>query len=80
LFPAKALWRTAAAMATFFSDALNIEKSTVLDYGAFDLRDSQGRDPAFYAARALESTIKIISDDKQLTTGREKGAANYITI
>lgn len=45
---------------------------------ALDLRDSGGRDPAFYAAKALESTIKIISDDKHLTTGKEKGAANYI--
>jgi AbiJ N-terminal domain 4 len=28
---------------------------------AIDLRDTQGRDPAFYAAKALESTIKIIA-------------------
>jgi hypothetical protein len=45
---------------------------------AIDLRDTGGRDPALYAARSLESTIKIISDEKQLTTGREKGAHNYI--
>lgn len=45
---------------------------------AVDLRDSNGRDPAFYAARALESTIKIISDQKGWTHGREKGAQNYI--
>lgn len=45
---------------------------------AIDLRDTGGRDPAFYAARALESTIKIISGEKQLTTGKEKGAHNYI--
>ncbi len=45
---------------------------------ALDLRDSDGRDPAFYAARALESTIKIISDRKGWTRGREKGAHNYI--
>jgi hypothetical protein len=45
---------------------------------AIDLRDTGGRDPAFYAARSLESTIKIISDEKQLTTGKEKGAHNYI--
>ena len=45
---------------------------------AIDLRDSNGRDPAFYAARALESTIKIISDQKGWTHGREKGAHNYI--
>jgi hypothetical protein len=45
---------------------------------AVDLRDSQGRDPAWYAARALESTIKIISDQKGWTHGGEKGAHNYI--
>jgi hypothetical protein len=45
---------------------------------AIDLRDTGGRDPAFYAARSLESTIKIISDEKQLTNGKERGAHNYI--
>jgi hypothetical protein len=45
---------------------------------AIDLRDTGGRDPVFYAARSLESTIKIISDEKQLTTDKEKGAHNYI--
>jgi hypothetical protein len=45
---------------------------------AIDLRDSNGRDPAFYASRALESAIKIISDKKNWTHGGEKGAHNYI--
>jgi hypothetical protein len=45
---------------------------------AIDLRDTNGRDPAFYAAKALESTVKIISDEKQLSNGKERGAANYI--
>ncbi|QTP59202.1 hypothetical protein HNO53_11075 [Billgrantia antri] len=45
---------------------------------AIDLRDSGGRDPALFAAKALESTIKIISDSKGWTRGNEKGAANYI--
>lgn len=45
---------------------------------AIDLRDNGGRDPAWYAAKALESTIKIISDDKGWTNGGEKGAINYI--
>ncbi|WP_316238674.1 AbiJ-NTD4 domain-containing protein [Bradyrhizobium sp. SZCCHNR1015] len=45
---------------------------------AIDLRDTGGRDPALYAARSLESTIKIVSDEKQLTAGNEKGAHNYI--
>lgn len=45
---------------------------------ALDLRDSGGRDPSFYAAKALESTIKIISKEKGWTHGGENGAANYI--
>lgn len=45
---------------------------------AIDLRDTDGRDPAFYAARALESTIKILCDKFGWTTGKEKGAFNYI--
>jgi hypothetical protein len=45
---------------------------------AIDRRDSGDRDPAFYAARALESAIKIISDTKGWTHGGEKGAHNYI--
>lgn len=45
---------------------------------AIDLRDSGGRDPALFAAKALESTIKIISDTKGWTRGNEKGAVNYI--
>lgn len=45
---------------------------------AIDRRDNNERDTAFYAARALESTIKIISDNKGWTHGGEKGAHNYI--
>ena len=45
---------------------------------AIDLRDSGGRDPAFYAARALESTIKIVSDLSGWSHGGENGAHNYI--
>lgn len=45
---------------------------------AIDYRDNGGEDPCLYAAMALESTIKIISGDKKWTTGKEKGAANYI--
>ena len=45
---------------------------------ALDLRDSDSGDPAFYAARALESTLKIVSDEKGLTHGGERGAHNYI--
>lgn len=45
---------------------------------AIDRRDGGERDPAWYAARALESTIKIISGEKGWSHGREKGAHNYI--
>jgi hypothetical protein len=45
---------------------------------AIDRRDRGERDPAFCAARALESTIKIISNEKGWTSGRERGAHNYI--
>lgn len=45
---------------------------------ALDQRDSNGKDPAFYAAKALESTVKIISTEKRWTRGTEKGAAQYI--
>jgi hypothetical protein len=45
---------------------------------AIDRRDTGGRDPALYAARALESTIKILSDEKGWTHGGERGAHNYI--
>lgn len=45
---------------------------------AIDRRDGGERDPAWYAARALESTIKIISSEKGWTHGRENGAHNYI--
>lgn len=45
---------------------------------AIDRRDNGGRDPAWYAGRALESTIKIISNPKSWTHGSEKGAHNFI--
>lgn len=45
---------------------------------AIDLRDDGGRDPSFYAARALESAIKIISDQKGWTHGGERGAHSYL--
>lgn len=45
---------------------------------AVDRRDNGDRDPAFYAAKSLESSIKIISNEKGWTHGGEKGAHNYI--
>ncbi len=45
---------------------------------ALDRRDTGGRDPAFYAAKALESTIKIISNDKSWSTGKERGVSDYL--
>lgn len=45
---------------------------------AIDRRDGGDRDPSFYAAKALESTIKIISKEKGWSTGKESGAHNFI--
>lgn len=45
---------------------------------AIDRRDTGGRDPSFYASKALESTIKIICDIKGWTTGKEKGVSDYL--
>jgi len=45
---------------------------------AVELRDTKGRDPAWYAARALESAIKIASNRRGCTTGNEKGVHNFI--
>lgn len=45
---------------------------------AIDRRDTAGRDPSFYAAKALESTIKIICDIKNWTTGNEKGVSDFL--
>jgi hypothetical protein len=45
---------------------------------AFDRRDTNARDPGFYAVRALESAIKIISGERGWTHGKEKGAHNFI--
>lgn len=45
---------------------------------AIDRRDNKRKDAALSAAKALESTIKIISDEKGWTTCNEKGAAGYI--
>jgi AbiJ N-terminal domain 4 len=45
---------------------------------AIDRRDTGGRDAAVYALKALESVLKIVSDEKGWTRGNERGAANYI--
>ncbi|MCU6671146.1 hypothetical protein M8013_20675 [Enterobacteriaceae bacterium H4N4] len=45
---------------------------------SLDRRDSKDKDPAIFASKALESTIKIISDVKGWSKGNEKGASNYI--
>ena len=45
---------------------------------AIGRKDTGARDPALYAMKALESTIKIISDQKGWTHGGERGASNYI--
>jgi hypothetical protein len=45
---------------------------------ALDRRDSNDKDPAIFAAKALESAIKIVSDTKQWTRGTENGASQYV--
>lgn len=45
---------------------------------AFRQRDTGQPNAALHAARALESTIKIISDARQWSRGNERGAAAYI--
>lgn len=45
---------------------------------AIDRADGGRGDAAFHAAKALESTIKVISDERGWSTGKERGAANYI--
>lgn len=45
---------------------------------AIDLYDSNGRDPAFYAAKALESMLKIICEKKGFEIGNDKNSNKYI--
>jgi hypothetical protein len=45
---------------------------------ALDRRDNGAGYAAFFAARALESAIKIISNETGRSTGNEKGAHNFI--
>jgi len=45
---------------------------------AIDRRDAGKPDAAFHALKALESTIRILSDDLGRTRGVERGAAEYI--
>jgi len=45
---------------------------------AIDRRDAGKEDAITFALKALESAIKIISEDNSWTTGREKGASNYL--
>ena len=45
---------------------------------AVDRRESNERDPAFYGAKALESAIKIVSDERGFSRGSEKNVNHYI--
>lgn len=45
---------------------------------AIDCRDTKRRGAPLHAAMALESVVKIISDEKGWSTGNEKGASNYL--
>ena len=45
---------------------------------AIDLRDTGGPDPAFHAAKALESALKIICESLDRTHGGEHGPIGYL--
>ncbi|MCM2433198.1 AbiJ-NTD4 domain-containing protein [Agrobacterium rosae] len=45
---------------------------------AIDRRDNRRPEAALSAAKALESAIKIVAHDRNATTGREKGAMNFV--
>lgn len=44
---------------------------------AFDTRANNGVDPAFHAAKALESAIKIVSVERGWSTGKEKAIVTF---
>lgn len=46
---------------------------------ALDLFQQRGRDPAFYAAKALESMIKIVCKEKKIKKETDKTPKAYIT-
>jgi hypothetical protein len=72
---------TAERIAKPFWDIVADPKLAVVDQEmkeAIDRLDHGQQDAATYATKALESTIKIISDGKGWTTGNEKSAPNYI--
>jgi AbiJ N-terminal domain 4 len=45
---------------------------------ALDRRDSNDKDPAIFAAKALESALKIVSKAKGWTRGTETGASSFV--
>ncbi|MCA3324322.1 MAG: hypothetical protein INF75_06410 [Roseomonas sp.] len=45
---------------------------------AIDLRDNGAPDPSLHAAKALESTIKIICEIKGWVSGNEKGISDFL--
>jgi hypothetical protein len=72
---------TAERIAKPFWEVVAIPKWNTVDQEmkeALDHLDHRQRDASAHAAMALESAIKIISEEKGWTTGSEKGAANYI--
>ncbi len=66
---------------TPFWNMISARKWAVVEHDmkeALDRRDRGKSDSTFHALKALESVIKIISDEKNLTTGSERGASNYV--
>lgn len=45
---------------------------------AVDHKDRDEVDAHFHAMKSLESALKVVSEERGLTTGNERGAANYI--
>jgi len=72
---------TAAQIETPFWTLISDPKWKNVDHDmkeALDRRDSAKDDAAFFALKALESTIEIVSDDLRVTRGTERGASEYI--
>jgi hypothetical protein len=64
-----------------FWDLLAQKKWKSVDHDmkqALDRRDNRHDDAAFYALKALESALKIVSDELGRTNGKERGAAAFI--
>jgi hypothetical protein len=72
---------TASVLDTPFCSIVSDPKWRNVDHDmkeAMDHRENGSEDAAFFSARALESTIKIIATERMLTSGKENGAVAHI--